>query len=266
LYGEEYTREHTRFTRLLERVERSMLAHAVDGVITQNSFRAEIYRQERRSRVEPAVVHNYKPRWEGEDSGELKRRLGVEDSRRVVLYEGVLQQGRCLENLFRAVPLFPENTILAVIGRQRDYFKAVLGPLAASVAPDAIKFIPGVPHDELLRLVAGADAGFVVYEDRSRNNRFCAPGKLSDYVNAGIPVVASALPPLIPIVEGYGIGACFDNDSPASIAAAVAKVLSRSKKDWQPALRDAQRHLVWETQEPALREAVLGLLECDVRV
>lgn len=260
LYGEERLRNHTRLTRFYERAERALLEHGVDGVITQNSFRAAVYRDERGSRVEPTVVHNHKPRWQGRRSEELKAMLGLDLSTRVVLYEGVLQAGRCLENLIRAAGFFPRGTILVLIGPQGQYAKEVLMPLAASVAPDTIRFLPGVQHEELLTLVSGADAGVVIYDDGSRNNLFCAPGKLSDYVNAGIPVVASSLPPLVAAMERYDIGACFDNDSPESIAAATAGVLRKSKADWQLALREAQQHLVWETQEDALRAAVLGLL------
>ena len=51
-----------RVNRFWKALERFFITTQIDGLITQNDRRAEIYRRERRERVEPVIVHNYKPR------------------------------------------------------------------------------------------------------------------------------------------------------------------------------------------------------------
>ena len=53
------------------------------------------------------------------------------------------------------------------------------------------------------------------------NNRFSTPNKLFEYLNAGLAVAASDLPEIRRIVESDDLGALFDPDDPASIAAAL---------------------------------------------
>jgi glycosyltransferase involved in cell wall biosynthesis len=242
------------------RAERTLIGRGIQGLITQNAARAAIYQHERGSRLSPAIIENFKPRWNRPRSNHLKDLLGFGATARVVLYEGVLQRGRCLEALVHAAASFPADTFLVILGPDSPYARDTLRPLASSSASGRVHFLPGVPHEELLDLVSGADVGVIAYEKGTRNNLYCAPGKLSDYVHAGLPVIASDLPTLTPIIDGNGIGATFDNDSPASIAAAVEVVLSRSRLEWEGRIEAARQRLTWETQEPTVRQAILGLL------
>jgi glycosyltransferase involved in cell wall biosynthesis len=115
-----------------------------------------------------------------------------------------------------------------------------------------------VAHESLLSYVADADVGIIIYDDSVLNNYLCEPGKLSDYVLAGVPVVAPRFPTIAPIVERFGIGACFENGSPQAIAAAISQVLSRPREFWRPGLDAARKKLIWSTQAPAFIAAVTG--------
>jgi len=260
LYAEEFLRQDSITTRLFLKAERQLLAHGIDALVTQNSLRANVYRTERGSRVEATVIQNFKVRSQPILYGRLKETLGLDQGHRVVLYEGAIQPGRCLENLVKAVQHFPTDTELVLIGGQGEYFRDILHPLAQEVGDGKVHFVPWVPQSELHSLIADADVGIIIYEDRPRNNLFCAPGKLSDYVNAGIPIVASALPTLVPIIRKYGIGECFDNSSPESIADAVIEIMQKPHATIQFALEQARLDLVWETQEPILIDLIRDLL------
>jgi glycosyltransferase involved in cell wall biosynthesis len=106
--------------------------------------------------------------------------------------------------------------------------------------------------------VTDADVGVIIYDDSVRNNVFCEPGKLSDYISVGVPVVAPNFPTIGPVVQGRGLGLCFDGHSPEAIAATIAQVLAKPKSRWAPALRRACSELTWETQAPNLLAAVDG--------
>jgi hypothetical protein len=106
--------------------------------------------------------------------------------------------------------------------------------------------------------VADASAGVIIYDDTVRNNLFCEPGKLTDYISVGVPVVAPDFPTVGPVVRGLGLGECFEGHSPEAIARTIMTVLRRPRADWKPALDRACGELTWESQVPNLIAAVTG--------
>jgi hypothetical protein len=91
-----------------------------------------------------------------------------------------------------------------------------------------------------------------------RNNVFCEPGKLSDYVNAGIPVVAPNFPTIEPVIKQFNIGSTFDKLEARTIAQSIDEVLRISKDKWKEPLSEAAEKLVWDTQLPNLLGAIEG--------
>ncbi|MCE5324024.1 glycosyltransferase [bacterium] len=232
------------------------------AVVTQNEYRASVYRHSRRCCVEPVVVRNYMRSCLVSPAGTLKHRLGVSQDVKVVVYEGSIQQERNLVELVRAVEYFPPNSVLALIGPVYEgYRQELMEAIASSPAADRCIILPPVAHEDLLALVSDADAGVLMYAPINLNNYYCAPCKLSDYVIAGIPVIVPAFPPLHDALAEYDIGTCFDEQSSRSIAAAVTKVLERPKDSWREALNAARRQMVWQTQEPVLLSIVQNSLD-----
>jgi len=255
LYGE----QHVQVPRLWRRVELQILRRGVHALITQNEERARIYVQERGARVEPSIVHNYKRRQRVVRVGKLRTLLGLPDDVRIVLYEGSLSPGRWLEKLVESAPHLPDDTRLVFMGKKFSWWMQNVEPLL--IAPEMarkILIVPEVSHSELLNYVADAEVGIIIYDDQVRNNYYCAPGKLSDYVLAGVPVVAPNFPTIAPIISHYAIGATFTSPEPVEIARAIIRVLSVPREAWQTALQRAQEDLVWETQAPGFLTAVGG--------
>ncbi len=112
--------------------------------------------------------------------------------------------------------------------------------------------------DRLLEYVAGADVGVIIYDDSTRNNYLGEPGKLRDYVLAGVPVVVPNFPSIAPIVRRYRVGAIFDGPKPREIARTIAEVLGVPKSEWRGVLERAREFLVWETQVPKFLKAITG--------
>ncbi len=263
LYGEQIVRPNP----VVAAVERFMLRHCVDAVLTQNDCRARVLQQERGSRVTPLIVHNYKPiHVERREGGRLRARHAIAGDRRIVLYEGVIVDGRWLEYVAQAVLHLPEDVVMVMMGQEKLKWRTVhAAEIKAALATGRLILAPPVPHDELLDYVADADVGVIIYDDSVRNNVFCEPGKLSDYISVGVPVAAPNFPTIGPVVRGYDIGLCFDGHSPEAIAATLEAVLERPKAQWRPALDRACRDLTWETQAPNLLAAVTGAPQSEHR-
>jgi glycosyltransferase involved in cell wall biosynthesis len=245
LFGE----QDTPVPDVLKKRELRVLSRGIDAIITQNEERAKIYVQERKARVKPVIIHNYKQRENVTASGILRSLLKLPPGCRIVLYEGILNKGRCLDCLVKAASYLPDNSRLVLMGEKKlSWWTPVLEPLLKDPAiTGKVLVAPWVPHDRLLEYVADADAGVLIYDSNSRNSLYCEPGKLSDYVFAGVPVAASRLPTLEPVIRRLKIGETFANTDPAEIARAINSVLSVPKANWRPALEQAREELAWET-------------------
>jgi glycosyltransferase involved in cell wall biosynthesis len=255
LYGEEYGDVRS----LWKLAETLIMRSRIDALITQNEPRASIYLHERSSRVTPVVVHNYKPARTAPCGGQLREALGLPAGVKIVLYEGSLMEGRCLDRLVRSAAYLPPATRLVFMGKVRHWWVQNIEPLLAEEAiRQRVAVLPPVAHASVLDYIADADVGVIIYDDKVRNNYYCEPGKLSDYVFAGVPVVAPGFPTLSPVVHNYGIGCTFDRLEPVEIAQAIAAVLSTPKAAWAPALARAGAELTWESQAPDFLKAVLG--------
>ena len=90
-----------------------------------------------------------------------------------------------------------------------------------------------VPRRALLSCLHEASAGLVYYPysaEMSFNQLYCAPTKFFEYLAAGLPVIASANPSLIPIIDGYGLGECAHNDTTAALRDAIERFCSRQDR------------------------------------
>ena len=63
-------------------------------------------------------------------------------------------------------------------------------------------------------------------QDTCENHRLALPNKLFEYIVAGVPVVASALPETERLVSAYGIGWCAAPDDPVALAQVLRHALS----------------------------------------
>ncbi len=91
------------------------------------------------------------------------------------------------------------------------------------------------------------------------NHRLTTPNKLFEAMAAGVPVVASNLPGMAPIVRETGCGLVCDPTDPAAIAAALRELLEASPANLDAyrrrALAAAHETYNWETQmAPLLAE------------
>jgi glycosyltransferase involved in cell wall biosynthesis len=170
------------------------------------------------------LVANYPDR-----SGPVRRRElrelsgadAIDPELPIVLYLGGLMRGRGIEGLVRAMGRLPDAQLVS-LGEG-----PLLEPLRASAAAAGarVTLLPPVAPDVVNDYAASATVGVSPYVPEGLNNRYSLPNKLFHYMAAGIPVVASAFPQVIAIVEDAGCGVTVDTTDPAAIAAGIRRVL-----------------------------------------
>lgn len=185
----------------------------------------------------------------------LRERLGLSSDRKIVLYQGWLSEGRGLENLVRCAPLLAGGAAVVFIGYGE--YQEVLARIALEEAPGRVYFLPAVSHRELLPYCASADVGLIPYQAVDMNNYYSSPNKLFDYIQAGLPIVASDFPFLRKVIATDNLGVVAELSTPESYASAINQVLTLT--DGGDGIRANMRRVApnytWQSQARGLVSA-----------
>jgi glycosyltransferase involved in cell wall biosynthesis len=211
----------TWLTRLYERI----LVHFVDIYVTVSPQLAEELKRDYQRRT-VVVIPNVEPRPEALALPADAALSEIAGGRLKLLYQGVFAEGRGLEeaitewrNVDGARAAFflrgPPNPV-------RDKLEALaqkLGLLGKSVF-----FLPPVLERDLISAAGEADLGLIPYKGDTKAYRFACPNKLSQYLHAGLGIVANSIPFVRTMIDEHGIGVCYDIDQPQSFASAVNRL------------------------------------------
>lgn len=220
LYPEMHARVH--FAGLWKLLESALvpLAHLV---VTPERNRSLIMLREYHARSMPLTVLNCPPFREPVQGTVLRDRLAGMGVRQktIVLYQGLIDSSRCMEELVQASHLFNDDIVLVLIGHKyNEWMKKTDGRYTS----DRMVVIPHIPYEELFAYTASADLGILFYRNDCRNNFYCAPNKLHEYMMMGLPVVTCDYPGLKEIVEREETGICVNPEDPRAIADAVNRI------------------------------------------
>lgn len=224
------------------------------AVITVSDGIAQRLRERYRLPVTPCVVRNVSALARDGHPG-LRKRLGIAPDTPLVLHQGAPAPARGCEVLIEAMIDLP-GVHLAFLGDPEPGYGAALASLvAARGLKERITLLESVALEDLLAHTAEADVGVTLLQDTCLNHRLALPNKLFEYIAAGIPVVAAALPETQRLVEDYGVGWCARPDDPAAVAGAL-RVALHGPRD--PGLRErlerAADALSWQREQLPLLE------------
>ena len=148
------------------------------------------------------VVHNCPPRPTSRSTpqGRLQGGHRIGPGVPLIIYHGGFSPERGLEELAEACP--PARAR----GRTGRLPRRILGDRLDSIAAEErfgkrLHVVDAVPPEELLGWVADADVSIMAIRPTTLNHRLATPNKLFESLTAGVPVVASDLPAMAPIVR-----------------------------------------------------------------
>jgi glycosyltransferase involved in cell wall biosynthesis len=244
---------------LFYRLERSVIRRA-DLVIAANSERAAVMKDHYRMSTVPLAVRNIPPvpSSQRDDSDVLKRypslrRARAEDVH--VVYMGDINFGRGLRMLVETLPFLPKQFKLVFVGTGPDL--GALRTLAAETEDQQLRAIGPVPHSEVFDVIRQADIGFVSYSMRSINDILCAPNKVIEYAQAGLPMVATCQPTIKNMFNTHTMGklvGCDASVTSQSIATALIEV-ARDRPGYRQELEAFLRANTWDREARGLLRA-----------
>lgn len=137
----------------------------------------------------------------------------------------VVLQGRGInidrggEELVDAIALLDGVSLMIVGGG--DVWNNLQSLVANKALTGRVCFIPAVAYAEMLAIIAAADVGMSLDKASNKNYEWSLPNKIFDYSLVGLPIIASRLPEVSAIVEGYAVGITVESVTPHTIAAAI---------------------------------------------
>lgn len=252
---------YSNFRNLVAFVERHLMPRA-DGTITTTTARAKFFARAY-AITRPLVLQN-RPRFQApHQTSRIREELGLKNPWPIILYQGGIQQGRGLERLVR-VAAEVTNTYFVFIGGGR--LDQTLRTLAAQLQlEERVHFIPTVSLDELPSYTASADIGVQPIENTCLNHYTTDSNKLFEYVQAGLPVVASDLPEIRQVVKNHDLGLLVQPGNDEALAWALQHVSKNEviRKHHAAKALQAAQSLNWEAQENTLVDLYRRVLKVE---
>jgi glycosyltransferase involved in cell wall biosynthesis len=148
------------------------------------------------------------------------------DNSFVIMNCGPYTDLRMMPQLLQALTLLPENFRLAWTGAafRKEEVDALLARLG--LGPRVVR-LPRLEYNEMLAYAAATDAGALLVANNDLGNFFGAEGRLTQYLLAGLPVLASEHTGLENMVIRYQLGLCTDAEHPEAIAHSLLELQRR---------------------------------------
>ena len=145
----------------------------------------------------PIVIRNFPQKSESPKSF-------VENSPKIILYQGTINYSRGIDKMIEAMQ-FIENAEFHIAGR--GPFLEEYQQLTRNLhLENKVKFLGNLHPDDLRKITEKADVGLSIEENKGLSYYYSLPNKISDYIQARVPVVVSKFPEMQKIVENYHVG------------------------------------------------------------
>ena len=180
-----------------------------------------------------------------EKSNYLRSKYNISKSDTILIYQGVLQKGRGIQQMIRII----ENTInmVGVIigdGEEKYNYKKYVKSISLN---KRIYFIDSLPYLELLKITCSADIGLALIRPMGISYQYALPNKLFEYAICGIPCLASNLPNMKKYIDKYKLGLSVNNNLSKQINAINQLALPDNQKKYFKNRLNPK--LIWEFQE-----------------
>jgi glycosyltransferase involved in cell wall biosynthesis len=202
--------------------------------------------------IKPKVVRNISLKF-NKTTKQSRKSLGLPDDKYILILQGSgINIDRGGEEMVEAMQYIDQAILLIVGGGD------VIGILKKKVAElgltGKVVFKPKQAYEQLVQFTRIADLGLTLDKDTNINYRYSLPNKLFDYIQAGIPVLASPLPEIMKIISTYDIGDFIPGHDPKAIAQKVNEILANQELmlKWKKNVTFAASQLSWENEEQQL--------------
>ena len=243
--------------RLVSWLERKLIRRA-DVVITVTPHLAR--HMERRYGIRDVVsVPNAAPR-PAPDRGIECRPISLPIR---FLFQGQAARGRGIEHLLETWRMVDSNVaVLALRCPENEFVASLRVRYQELIEQRKVVMLPAVGESDLISAARTADVGIIPYGGSNLNHEMGCPNKLSQYMQAGLAILASKTAFVADVLERYGCGRTYEAGMPASIRE-IIQAWSHKPAALQTmktkALEAVESEFNWESQSVQYSTAIREL-------
>jgi glycosyltransferase involved in cell wall biosynthesis len=174
----------------------------------------------------------------------------------VLMLHGSFSEIRMVPQLFQALALLPERFRLVMTNADHRRQEADALMQRLGIVQRVVR-LPRCSFSEMLAYSVNADAGILFYQNNDLGNFFTAPGRLTEYLACGLPVIGTNHTGLENLLLRFRLGVSVDTTDPRRIATGLLE-LERGVKHGRYRFnrRKFLRYFAFDRWEPGLVAAV----------
>lgn len=210
--------------RLLEKIGESGWRFA-DAIVVPTRERLALHYSQRPEclNIQSFVVHN-SPNSKTvviREKNNYADRVSKHKNQLDFVYAGTVGEGYGLEAIIEVVGNHDFQVKLTILGKKmfleegcdlgiKDFQEKIICLIGNTKHPDRIRWLDSVPYKELADHLENYDIGYVTYAlGKNLNDRFSAPGKIYDYISAGVIPMTDTESPIALQLEAANCGFIF---------------------------------------------------------
>jgi len=175
-------------------------------------------------------------------------------NKKILIMQGIgLNENRGAEEAILMMQFLPDDFMLYFIGwgTVLDKLKKIVLDLQLD---SKIIFIAPLPYKQMMEYTRQCFLGLVFVKINLNDaHLFTLPNKFFDYIQAGIPVVASKGLEIQRIIDKYNIGAYLNSLEPSEIAEEILHISNNVEYNtWKQNTISASKELCWENEQTVL--------------
>ena len=177
-------------------------------------------------------------------------------NKKIILLQGAgINTGRGGLELLQALPLLPEDYFLVYIGSGTEW-DTIAQKIKEWNLSHRVQMISKLPPAQLKRYTSLAHVGCSLDSFEDINYLFNLPNKIFDYIHAGVPVLATAIPEVKKIMDEYRCGICITNLHQQVIAQAISSLFNSpdAYEQYRNNCKSAAKVFCWENESEKLKK------------
>ncbi len=193
----------------------AIMIKKADVIICANKYRASIMKEYYSLEKEPLVYENIRKLKKSHEysDGDLFEKYGdifKKKTMKVISTSG-WSISRTNDQLVKAMRTLGEGYELYLVGGGTEKDELIIRNLVEQYQLYNVHLINIVNTDELIYLINNCNIGVVNYNQIDLNNKYCASGKIFEFLFEGLPIITTENTPLMDICEVYKIGISDNN-------------------------------------------------------
>jgi glycosyltransferase involved in cell wall biosynthesis len=176
-------------------------------------------------------------------------------NKKVLLMQGAgINEGRGGMELLQTMPYLPAHYYLVYIGDGTLWNKIKSTTIELGLQ-NRVEMINKLPPNKLAKYTPHAYLGFSLDGFNDINYLFNLPNKVFDFMHAGVPVIATAIPEVKAIIDEFNCGICIQEQTPKAIAEAILKIEKDENRYQQLKANSitAAKVFCWENESEILK-------------